>query len=180
MAQTREPRRPPTHTAPAAKQSRSHYLITGLAIAALWLLNRDKSLLYHAVQMTAVMSVLTVLQIVLRRRSGGAPAPPSAYARLFARLLGAKLVLVAAGVSAEWLLAPMTPRSNAIVAAVLVVLVTALGPVVDRRATNQATPATGPDQASLASHPHSTGISSAPSTPGDVPPGAPFTEQETP
>jgi hypothetical protein len=77
MAQTREPRRPPTHTAPAAKQSRSHYLITGLAIAALWLLNRDKSLLYHAVQMTAVMSVLTVLQIVLRRRSGGAPAHPA-------------------------------------------------------------------------------------------------------
>jgi hypothetical protein len=174
MTQTREPRRrPPTHTARAAKQSRSHYLIAGLAIGGLWLLNRDKSLLYHAVQMLAVMSVLTVLQIVLRRRSGGAPAPPSAYARLFGRLLGAKLVLIAAGVGAEWLLAPITPRSNAIVAAVLVFLVTAFGPAVDRRATNQATPATGPDQASLASHSYSTGISPAPSTPGDVPPGAP-------
>jgi hypothetical protein len=88
-------------------------------------------------------------QIALRRRGGGAPASPSAYARLFGRLLSPKLALVAVGVGAEWLLAPMTPRSNAIVAGGLAVLVTALGPVVDRRATNQATPATGPDQASL-------------------------------
>ena len=111
MAQTREPRRrPPTPTAQAAKQTRIQYLIAGLAIAGLWLLNRDKSLLYHAVQMTALMSVLTalqiVLQIVLRRRGGEAPAPPSADARIFGRLLGAELVLVAAGVGAEWLLAP--------------------------------------------------------------------------
>ena len=50
MAEIREPRRrAPTHTAPAAKQPRSFYLITGLAVGGLWLLNRDKSLLYHAV-----------------------------------------------------------------------------------------------------------------------------------
>lgn len=182
MAEIREPRRrAPTHTAPAAKQPRSFYLITGLAVGGLWLLNRDKSLLYHAVQMTAVMSSLTALQIVLQmvlRRRAGAPASPSAYARLLGLLLGAKLVLVAVGVGAEWLLAPMTPRSNAIVAAILVLLVTALGPVVDSRATNRAIPATGPDQASLASP--STGISSAPSTPGGVPPGPPFAERENP
>jgi hypothetical protein len=155
MARTREPRRrPPAHAARVPKQPRSSYLITGLVLGGLWLLNRDKSLLYHAVQMTALMSVLTGVQIVLgqialRRRGGGAPASPSAYARLFGRLLSPKLALVAVGVGAEWLLAPMTPRSNAIVAGGLAVLVTALGPVVDRRATNQATPATGPDQASL-------------------------------
>lgn len=110
MAEIREPRRrAPTHTAPAAKQPRSFYLITGLAVGGLWLLNRDKSLLYHAVQMTAVMSSLTALQIVLQivlRRRAGAPASPSAYARLLGLLLGAKLVLVAVGVGAEWLLAP--------------------------------------------------------------------------
>ena len=43
---------------------------------------------------------------------------------------------------AEWLLAPAIPQSNAIVAAGLVVLVTALGPGLDRLATNHATPAT--------------------------------------
>jgi hypothetical protein len=175
MAQTRESRRrPPTHTAQAAKQIGSHYLvplIAGLAVGGLWLLNRDKSLLYHAVQMTALMSVLTVVQVVLDRRGGRAPASPGAYARLFGRLLGSKLVLVAVAVGAEWLLAPRTSRSNAIVAAGLVVWVTALGPVLDRLATNQAKPATGPDQAHLASP--SMGISAAPSTPGDVPPGPP-------
>src|SRR2546423_15073761 len=61
----------------AAKQPRSHYLIAGLAVAGLWLLNGDKSLLYHAVQMLIVMSVLTGLQIVLDRRHGKTP-PTSA------------------------------------------------------------------------------------------------------
>jgi hypothetical protein len=140
MAQTHEPRRrPPTHTAQAVK-AHVQYLILGLAIAGLWLLNRDKSLLYHAVQMLAVMSVLSGFQIMLRRHAGEAPA--------YARFIGGKLGLVALAVGAEWLLAPVTPRSNAIVAAVLVVLPTALGPVLDRLADNQATPATGPDQAS--------------------------------
>ena len=53
-------------------------------------------------------------------------------------------MLVGLGVAAEWLLASMTSRSNGIVAAFLVVLVTAFGPVVDRRATSKAIPATGP------------------------------------
>ena len=154
MAQIREPRRrPPTRLAQAAKPTRSSYLILGLAVGGLWLLNRDKSLLYHAVQMTAIMTSLTVLQLVLqiviRRRGRGSPASPSAYARFVGLSLGFKLMLVAVGVGAEWLLAPWTARSNAIVAAGLVVLVTALGPVVDRHATSQAIPAPGPDQASL-------------------------------
>ena len=82
----------------AAKQTRSHYLIAGLAVGGLWLLNGDKSLLYHAVQMLAVMSVLTVLQIVAGRHHGKTPA--------YVRLIGAKLVLVAVAVGAEWLLGP--------------------------------------------------------------------------
>jgi hypothetical protein len=51
------------------------------------------------------------------------------------------LVAVAVAVGAEWLLDPVTPRSNGIVAAGLVVLVTALGPLLDSCATNQAMPA---------------------------------------
>jgi hypothetical protein len=51
MAEPR--RRPPPPTVQAAKQTRIHYLIVGLAVGGLWLLDRDKSLLYHAVQMTA-------------------------------------------------------------------------------------------------------------------------------
>jgi hypothetical protein len=136
--------------AQAAKQARSHYLIAGLAIGGLSLLNRDKSLLYHALQMLAVMSVLTVLQIVLRRRGDEAPASPSAYARL----IGAKLVLVALAVGAEWLLAPVTPRSNAIVAAAW----SSWSRQSDQCWTD----------------------APAPSTPGDVPPGPPFTERENP
>jgi hypothetical protein len=63
MARTRERRRrSPAHAAHVPKQPRSYYLITGLAVGALWLLNRDKSLVYHAVQMTAVMSALTVVR----------------------------------------------------------------------------------------------------------------------
>jgi hypothetical protein len=183
MARTHEPRRPPTRAARVPKQPRSSYLITGLALGGLWLLNRDKSLLYHAVQMTALMSVLTAVQIVLgqvvlRRHGGGAPASPGAYARLFGRLLSPKLALVAVGVGAEWLLAPMTARSNAIVAAGLAVLVTALGPVVDRGATNQAAPATGSDQVSLAPDSYGMGIRPAPGIPGKVPPGPPFAERE--
>jgi hypothetical protein len=53
-----------------AAKAHAQYLIVGLAIGGLWLLNRDKSLLYHAVQMLAVMSVLTGLQIWFRRRPG--------------------------------------------------------------------------------------------------------------
>lgn len=134
-AQTHEARRPPP------QYSHSHYLLVGLALAGLWLLNRDKSLLYHAMQMLAIMGALTALQIVLRLRAGIAPA--------YARLITAKLVLVALALAGEWLLAPATSRSNAIVATGLVILVTALGPVLDRLATHQATLATAPDQAYL-------------------------------
>ena len=117
-------------TARAAKQPRSHYLIAGLAVAGLWLLNGDKSLLYHAVQMLIVMSVLTGLQIVIDRHRGGTPP--------YIRLISAKLVLVAVAVGAEWLLALVTSESNTIVAVGLVVLITAAGPALDRLAARRA------------------------------------------
>lgn len=134
-------RRLSARAARAAKRPRGHYLIAGLAVAGLWLLNGDKSALYHAVQMLIVMSVLTGLQIVLDRRHGGR-AP-------YIRLISAKLVLVAVAAGAEWLLAPVTSYSNAIVAAGLVVLVTATGPALDRLAARRAKAqaATRPDQA---------------------------------
>jgi hypothetical protein len=105
-------------------------------LAGLWLLNRDKSLLFHAVQMLALMSVLTVLQIVLSPHAGEVPP--------YARLIVAKLVLVALAVGGEWLLAPETSRSNAIVAVGLVVLIAALGPALDRLAIRRATSTTRP------------------------------------
>jgi len=123
-------RRLSARTARAAKGPRSHYLIAGLAVAGLWLLNGDKSLLYHAVQMLIVMSVLTGLQIVLDRHHGETPA--------YIRLISAKLVLVAVAVGAQWLLAPVTSESNTIVAAGLVVLITAAGPALDRLAARRA------------------------------------------
>jgi hypothetical protein len=140
-------RRLRARTARAAKQPRGHYLIAGLAVAGLWLLNSDKSLLYHAVQMLIVMSVLTGLQIVLDRRHGNAPA--------YVRLVSAKLVLVAVAVGAGWLLAPVTSWSNTVVAAGLVVLITAAGPALDRLAARRAKAraATGPDQAHRSSGP---------------------------
>jgi len=128
-------------TARAGRQPRTHYLIAGLAVAGLWLLNGDKSLLYHAVQMLIVMSVLTGLQIVLDRRHGERPA--------YIRLITAKLVLVAVAVGAGGLLAPVTSQSNIIVAAGLVVLITAAGPALDRLAARRAKAraAARPDQA---------------------------------
>src|SRR5215469_5417230 len=117
-------------TARHAKGPRSHYLIVGLAVAGLWLLNGDKSLLYHAVQMLIVMSVLTGLQIGLDRRHGETPP--------YVRLISAKLVLVAVAVGAEWLLARVTSQSNTIVAAGLVVLITAAGPALDHLAARRA------------------------------------------
>ena len=147
MTDIHERRRLRARMARAAKQPRSHYLIAGLAVGGLWLLNGDKSLLYHAVQMLIVMSVLTGLQIVIDRHHGGTPA--------YARLIGAKLVLVAVAVGAEWLLAPVTSRSNTIVAAGLVVLITAAGPALDRLAARRAKAkaATRPDQAHRSSGP---------------------------
>jgi hypothetical protein len=50
------------------------------------------------------MSVLTGLQIVLDLRHGGTPA--------YARLIIAKLVLVAVAVGAGWLLSPVTSWSD--------------------------------------------------------------------
>jgi hypothetical protein len=146
-------------TARAAKQPRSHYLIAGLAVGGLWLLNGDKSLLYHAVQMLIVMSVLTGLQIVIDRHHGGTPA--------YVRLISAKLVLVAMAVSAEWLLAPVTSRSNTIVAAGLVVLITAAGPALDRLAARRAKAkaATGPDQARRSSGPPAGASTPSPADP---------------
>jgi hypothetical protein len=139
MAQSRESRlRRPTHTAQTAEYGHVHYLLVGLALAGLWLLSRDKSLLFHAVQVLAVMSVLTGLQIVLRLRAGQTPP--------YTRLIVAKLVLIALAVGGEWLLASVTSRSNAIVAVGLVVLITALGPVLDRLAASRARSRRGPDQ----------------------------------
>jgi len=130
MAQPPEHRRrQPTHTAQNPEYSHVHYLLIGLALAALWFLSRDKSLLFHAAQMLGVMGVLTGLQIVLRRRVGIVPA--------YTRLIVAKLVLVALAVGAEWVLARVTSQSNAIVAAGLVVLITAAGPPLDRLAVRR-------------------------------------------
>ena len=36
-------------TARAANEPHGHYLIAGLAVAGLWLLNGDKSVLYHEI-----------------------------------------------------------------------------------------------------------------------------------
>jgi hypothetical protein len=146
----------------AAKQPHSHYLIAGLAVGGLWLLNGDKSLLYHALQMLIVMSVLTVLQIVLVRRHGETTA--------YARVVSAKLALIAVAVSAEWLLAPVTCRSNTIVAVGLAVLITVVGPMLDRLAARRAKArlAAGPDQAHRPRRPPSRGVSPQPSTPGEV------------
>src|SRR5215468_4673530 len=119
-----------TRMARAARQPRGHYLIAGLAVAGLWLLSGDKSLLFHAAQMLIVMSVLTGFQIVVDRRRGGTPA--------YVRLISAKLVLVAVAVGAEWLLAPVTSQSDIIVAAGLVVLITAAGPALDHLAARRA------------------------------------------
>jgi hypothetical protein len=93
------------------------------------------------------MSVLTGLQIVIDGHHGGTPA--------YARLISAKLALVAVAVGAEWLLAPVTSRSNTIVAAGLVVLITAAGPALDRLAARRAKAkaATRPDQAHRSSGP---------------------------
>jgi hypothetical protein len=123
-------RRLPTRIAWAAKQPRSHYLVAGLAVAGLWLLNGDKSLLYHAAQMLIVRSGLTGLQIVLDRHHRETTP--------YVRLISAKLVLVAVAVGAEWLLAPVTSESNTIVAIGLVVLITAAGPRLDRLAARRA------------------------------------------
>ena len=138
MADTRVVGRPPTHAPRVVQYSHTHYLIVGLALAALWLFSRDKSLLFHAVQMLAVMGALTVLQIVLRRHAGDVPA--------YTRLIVAKLVLVALAVGGEWLLARVTSRSNAIVAVGLVVLVTSLGPALDRVAARRAASRTAVDR----------------------------------
>jgi len=116
--------------AAAVKRPRSRYLTAGLVVGGLWLLNGDKSLLYHAIQMLIVMGVLTGLQIVLDRRRGATPA--------YFRLISAKLVLIAVAVGAEWLLAQATSRSNTIVAIGLVVLVTTAGPALDRLAARRA------------------------------------------
>ena len=126
----RRRRRRRARLARAARQPHTRYLIAGLAVAGLWLLNADKSLLYHAVQMLIVMSVLTGLQIVADRHHGGTPA--------YVRLISAKLVLVGVAVGAEWLLAPVTSSSNTIVAVGLVVLITAAGPALDRLAARRA------------------------------------------
>jgi len=122
--------RQPARTGKPTEYSRTHYLLVGLALAGLWLLSRDRSLLFHAVQMLAVMGVLTGLQIVLRRRAGQVPT--------HVRLVVPKLVLVALAVGFEWLLKPETSRANAVVAVFLVVLVTALGPILDRIAADRA------------------------------------------
>jgi hypothetical protein len=137
MAQPREslPRQP-THTAQTAQYSHTHYLLIGLVLGGLWILNRDKSLLFHAVQMLVVMSLFTGVQIVLRRRAREVLP--------YTRLVVPKLVLVALAVGAEWLLRSVTSRSNAIVAVGLVVLITAVGPVLDRLAARRAAAAGGP------------------------------------
>jgi hypothetical protein len=122
--------RQPARTGKPTEYSRTHYLLVGLALAGLWLLSRDRSLLFHAVQMLVVMGLLTGLQIVLRRRAGQVPT--------YVRLIVSKLVLVALAVGFEWLLAPETSRANTVVAVFLVVVVTALGPILDRIAVDRA------------------------------------------
>jgi hypothetical protein len=127
--------RPATRTGEPTQYKRSHYLLVGLALAGLWLLSGGKSLLFHAVQMLVVMSLLTGLQIVLRRRAGQVVP--------YVRLTIPKLALVGLAVGSGWVLSLVTSSSNAIVAAGLVVLVTAAGPRLDRVAANRARSARG-------------------------------------
>lgn len=141
MTETHAHRRTPAGRARATLRNRRQYLIFGLAMGGLWLLNLDKPLPEHALQMLAVMTVLTLIQILLdRHHRHGAPAPRGTYARL----IGGKIMLLAVAVGSEWLLAPVTDRSNAIVAALLVVLATALGPHLDGRSAKTNPPGTPP------------------------------------
>ena len=117
-------------TVPMTQYSRAHYLLIGLVLGGLWLLSGGRSLLFHTAQMLAVMSAMTGLQIVLRRRAGQVVP--------YVRLAVPKLALVGLAVGGEWLLALVTDRSNAIVAGSLVVLVAAVGPKLDHIAANRA------------------------------------------
>lgn len=101
-------------------RNRGRYLIVGLVMGGLWWFNRDQPLLGHALQMLAVMAVVTVLQIVLRRRRGQRVE--------YLRLIGTKLLLLGVAVGAQWLLTPILPRASLVVAGILPVLVAVLGP----------------------------------------------------
>lgn len=101
-------------------RTRVRYLIVGLVMGVLWWLNRDQPLLTHALQMLGVMAVVTVLQILVRRRRGQRIE--------YLRLIGTKLLLLGVAVGAQWLLTPVLPRASLVVAGILPVLAAALGP----------------------------------------------------
>ena len=163
MAETHPPRRPPRHMAKAVANTRMHYLIFGLGIGGLWLLNLNLPLLEHGLQMLAVMTALTVLQILLDRHRGKTPP--------YARLIVGKLTLLAVAVGAEWLLAPLTSHSNLIVAVGLAVLAATAGPRLEARMAHHTTPTDGPNRA---------GVSAEPGAPGDIRTGLPVSETQNP
>jgi hypothetical protein len=121
-------------TTMSARQVRRRYLAAGAVLGGLWYAGRNMPLWEHALQMLIVMTVVTVLQVILRRRHGGPPKPASAYVRL----VGVKVALIALAVGASWSLSQWTSRANTIVAVGLVVLVAMLGPALDGRAAPDA------------------------------------------
>ena len=102
------------------------YLVAGLFMGAAWAWNRGTPLWEHAVKLLVLMVVVSaVLSWQQRRGSRGAHQGPQVS---IPRLVAAKVLLVAAAVAANWLLAGRVAKPDLIVATCLALFVALLGP----------------------------------------------------
>jgi phosphatidylglycerophosphate synthase len=107
------------------RTTRSRYAIIGAILGVLWYVNDAGPLWEHAVCVIVIMfAVLVVLELVNRRRHGGADRPRISHGRIIAT----KLVFLAVAIGAQWLLDQWTDYANVIVAVGLAVVVAVAGP----------------------------------------------------
>lgn len=122
------PRR--SQSIPVSGDLRKRYLAVGLIVGAAWAWHRGPLWLHVVSLVTVVVVVIPVTHLVRTRRGSPGDGDDSHRPRaLPARLLTAKLLLVAAATAATLLLDPVTPHAELFVGLGIAVIVSVLGPL---------------------------------------------------
>jgi hypothetical protein len=142
MAGTTEP--PTRRLLSPSARTRVGYLVAGVALGALWLVNGGRSVWEHALRLLVLVLVVATVLELLRRRRGGAR---TGSRRAYVRLLTAKLALIGLAFAAEALLAHWSVLGAAgaedVVALALALAVAVGGPMLHERLTAPAAPSHG-------------------------------------
>jgi LmeA-like phospholipid-binding len=109
---------------------RAGYALTGVIMGSLWLLSGHVPIWEHLIRSAIVITLMTSVSALARRRRPGARQQPGLS---FRQTMAFRFALIAVAAGAQALLGPRVGDATLIVAATLPVMAAVAGPIVHRR-----------------------------------------------